>query len=49
MSLTIVQYNNYLTKKILNYFEVMINYIIALTSHARRNNLMSFCSYQCSQ
>ena len=27
----------------------MINYIIALTLHARRNNLMSFCSYQCSQ
>ena len=24
----------------------MINYIIALTSHVRRNNLMSFCSYQ---
>ena len=36
------------TKKVLNYFEVMINYIIALTLHARRNNLMSFCSYQCS-
>ena len=35
-----------LTKKVLNYFEVMINYIIAVTSHARRNNLMSFCSYQ---
>ena len=27
----------------------MINYIIALTSHARRNNLMSLCSYQHSQ
>ena len=38
-----------LTKMVLNYFEVMINYIIALTSHARRNNLMSFCSYQHSQ
>ena len=38
-----------LAKKVLNYFEVMINYIIALTSHARRNNLMSFCSYQRSQ
>ena len=24
----------------------MINYIIAVTLHARRNNLMSFCSYQ---
>ena len=33
---------------VLNYFEVMINYIIAVTSHARRNNLISFCSYQCS-
>ena len=31
-----------LTKKVLNYFEVMINYIIAVTLHARRNNLMSF-------
>ncbi len=38
-----------LTKKVLNYFEVMINYIIAVTSHARSNNLMSFCSYQHSQ
>ena len=37
------------TKMVLNYFEVVINYIIALTLHARRNNLMSFCSYQCSQ
>ena len=34
---------------VLNYFEVMINYIIALTLHARRNNLMSFCPYQRSQ
>ncbi len=34
---------------VLNYFEVMINYIVAVTSHARRNNLMSFCSYQHSQ
>ena len=38
-----------LTKMVLNYFEVMINYIIAVTSHARRNNLMSFCPYQHSQ
>ena len=37
------------TKMVLNYFEVMINYIIALTLHARRNNLMSFCSFQLSQ
>ena len=34
---------------VLNYFGVMINYIISVTSHARRNNLMSFCPYQCSQ
>ena len=34
---------------VLNYIEVMINYIIAVNLHARRNNLMSFCSYQCSQ
>ena len=38
-----------LAKMVLNYFEVMINYIIAVSSHARRNNLMSFCSYQHSQ
>ena len=37
------------TKMVLNYFEVMINYIIAVNLHARRNNLMSFCSYQRSQ
>ena len=49
MSLTIVQYNTISTKKVQIYFEVMINYIIALTSHARRNNLMSFCPYQHSQ
>ena len=28
-----------LTKKVHNYFEVMINYIIAQTSHVRRNNV----------
>ena len=38
-----------LTKMVLNYFEVMINYIIAVSLHARRNNLMSLCSYQHSQ
>ena len=38
-----------LAKKVLNYFEVMISYIIAVTLHARRNNLMSFCPYQHSQ
>ena len=41
MSSIIVQYNTYLSKKVQNYFEVMIDYIIAATSHARRNNLMS--------
>ena len=35
-----------LTKMVLNYFEVMINYIIAVTLHARRKNLMSLCPYQ---
>ena len=34
------------TKMVLNYFEVMNNYIIAVTSHARRNNLMTLCYYQ---
>ena len=34
-----------LTKKVLNYFEVMINYIIAVTLHVRRNNVMPFFSY----
>ena len=34
---------------VLNYFEVMINYIIAVNSQVKRNNLMSFCSYQHSQ
>ena len=38
-----------LAKKVHNFFEVMINYIIAVTSHARRNNLMPFCSCQLSQ
>ena len=41
--------NTILTKKVQIYFEVMINYIIALTSHVRRNNLMTFCSCQLSQ
>ena len=41
MSSTIVQYNTILTKKIQNYFEVMIIYIIAGTSHFRRNNVRS--------
>ena len=46
MSSTLFQYDTILTRKVQIYFEVMINYIIALTLHARRNNLMSFCSYQ---
>ena len=45
MSSTIVQYYTILTKMVQIYFEVMINYIIAVTSHARRNNVMQFCSY----
>ena len=39
VSSTFVQYNNILTKKVQNYFEVMINYIVALTSHVRKNNV----------
>ena len=38
-----------LAKMVLNYFEVMINYIIAVSLHVRRNNLMSFCSCQLSK
>ena len=34
-----------LNKMVLNHFEVMISYTIAVTMHARRKNLMSFCSY----
>ena len=41
VSSTIVQNNTILSKKVQNYFEVMMNYIIAVTSCARRNNLMS--------
>ena len=44
VSLTVVQYNTILTKKVQTYYEVMINYTVAVTSHARRNNVMSFCS-----
>ena len=39
MSSTIVQYNIILIKVIQNYFEVMINYIIAVTLHVRRKNV----------
>ena len=42
VSSNIVQYNTIFTKKVQNCFEVMINYIIALTSHARRNNVSLF-------
>ena len=49
MSSTLFQYDTILTRKVQIYFEVMINYIIALTLHVRRNNLMSFCSCQLSQ
>ena len=49
MSLTIVQYYTILTKKVQIYFEVMITYIIAVTLHVRRNNVMPFCSCQLSQ
>ena len=34
-----------IAKKVLNDFEVMINYIIAESLHVRRNNVMPFCSY----
>ena len=39
MSSTIVQYYTIITKKTQNYFEVMIKYIIAVTSSVRRNNV----------
>ena len=45
MSSTIVQYYTILTKKVQIDFEVMIIYIIAVTSHVRRNNVLPFCSY----
>ena len=44
VSSTVGQCNNILTKKVQNYFHVMINYIIAVTSSARRNNVMTLCS-----
>ena len=47
VSLTIVQYNTVLSKKVQNYFKVMINYIIAVTSSVRRNNVMPLCSCSC--
>ena len=39
MSSTIVQYNTISGKKIENYFEVMIYYKLAVTSHVRRINV----------
>ena len=44
MSSTIVQYYNIITKMVQICFKVMINYIIAVTSHARRNNVFGFLS-----
>ena len=41
VSSTIVPYNTIFTKKVQNYFEDMINYIIAVTLHARRNSVRS--------
>ena len=41
VSSTIVQYSTNLTKKVQNYFEVMINYMIAVPLHARRNIVRS--------
>ena len=40
---------HYFKWKGLSYFEIMNYYIIAVASHARRNNLMSFYSCQLSQ
>ena len=42
MSLIIIQYNTVLTKMVHNYFEAMMNYIIAVTSCVQRNNMMHF-------
>ena len=42
VSLTIVQFKSILTKRVQNYFEVMIHDIIPETSHARRKNVTSF-------
>ena len=44
VSLSIVQYNTIFTKKVQIYFEVMITFIIAVTSSARRINVMPLCS-----
>ena len=41
MSSTLFQYDTILTRKVQIYFEVMINYIIALTLHARKNIVRS--------
>ena len=47
VSSTIVQYNTILTEMVQNCFEDMINYIIAVTLHVKRNNVRSYCSYSC--
>ena len=44
---TTVQYNTILSKKDQNYFDLKMNYTIAVSSHARRNNLISVCSCSC--
>ena len=36
-----LNYNTIFSKKVLNNFEVMTNYTVAVTSHARRNNVIS--------
>ena len=36
--------NTILTKKVQIYFEIMINYIIAVALHVRRNNVFRFLS-----
>ena len=47
VSSTIVHCNTTFTKMIQISFEVMINYIIAVTLHARTNNVMPFCFCSC--
>ena len=36
-----LDYNTIFSKKVQNYFEVMINYTVAVTLHVRRNNVRS--------
>ena len=44
ISTAFVQFNTILIKKVQNYFEFMINYIITVTSHVRNNNVFGFLS-----